>query len=141
VTPEQLDIVETTTRQLEAQPRRFADTFYNRLFEIAPHTRELFPEDLTIQKAKLVDEVTFLAGSASDLGTFIARAGELGARHHGYGVHAADYAHVEEALLAAISEVLCDAATEPTMAAWRRLYRLISETMIDGATDELYTIT
>ena len=141
MTPDQLHVVETTARRLDADRRRFADTFYNRLFEVAPHTRELFPDDLSAQKEKLVDEVTFLAGAASDLDTFVARASELGARHHGYGVHVADYTSVEVALIAGVEAVLGDDATPEVLDAWRRLYRLISETMIDGARDELYTVT
>jgi hemoglobin-like flavoprotein len=141
VTPEQLEIVSETADRLEAEPRRFADTFYNRLFELAPQVRELFPEDLDVQKAKLVDEVTYLASAAGDLRGFVARAGALGARHHGYGVHVADYDAVEQALLAAVGEVLGVDPEHESIVAWRKLYRLIAETMIAGATDELYTIT
>jgi hemoglobin-like flavoprotein len=141
VTPDQLDLVRNTAQRLEAEPRRFADTFYNRLFEVAPDVRELFPEDLTAQKAKLVDEVTFLAGAAGDLPAFVARASDLGARHHGYGVHVADYDAVEQALIAAVCEVLHVDTGSAEVEAWTRLYRLIAETMIAGATDELYTIT
>lgn len=141
MTPDQLDIVRQSAAQLEAQPRRFADTFYNRLFEVAPQVRELFPDDLTVQKAKLVDEVTFLAAAAGDLPAFVARASDLGARHHGYGVHVADYDSVETALLAAVAEVLGVDADHEAIVAWRKLYRLIAETMIAGATEELYTIT
>jgi hemoglobin-like flavoprotein len=141
MTPEQLEIVETTARRLEAEPRRFADAFYNRLFDVAPHVRELFPDDLSAQKAKLVDEVTFLAAAAADLDTFIARASDLGARHHDYGVHVVDYTSVEDALLTGIAAVLGDDATDAVLGAWRRLYRLISETMIAGTANELYTVT
>lgn len=141
MTPEQLDIVHRSVERIEAQSRRFADTFYNRLFEIAPHVRDLFPDDLTAQKGKLVDEVSFLASAAGDLPSFVARASDLGARHHGYGVHVADYDAVETALLAAVAEVLDVGADDPTIAAWTKLYRLIAETMIAGSTEELYTIT
>lgn len=141
MTPEQLEIVESTAVRLDGERRRFADTFYNHLFEVAPHTRELFPDDLSAQKDKLVDEVTFLAAAASDLDTFVQRATELGARHHGYGVHVADYVSVEAALLAGIEAVLGEETTPDVTDAWRRLYRFISETMIDGASSELYTIT
>jgi hemoglobin-like flavoprotein len=139
VTPDQLDIVATTADRIEIDPRRFADAFYNHLFDIAPHTRQLFPDDLAAQKVKVVEEFTFLANAAADLDAFVARASDLGSRHHDYGVHAADYSAVEAAMMAGIVAVLGAEATDEVLGAWRRLYRLIAETMIEGATSELYT--
>jgi len=37
-----------------------ADLFYRRLFELEPSYRELFPEDLTEQKRKLVKMLAFI---------------------------------------------------------------------------------
>ena len=91
MTPEQLDIVATTARTIEVDRARVAEAFYGRLFEISPASRELFPDDMAVQKAKLVDEVEFLA-----------------------------------------------AATAEVHEAWTRLYRLIAETMIDGASHDLF---
>jgi hemoglobin-like flavoprotein len=141
MTPEQLEMVQTTAARLESERGRFADLFYDHLFAIAPHVRELFPEDMTAQKSKLVDELEFLAAAARDLDVFVARATELGARHHDYGVHAADYANVESALVYAITEILGELGTDEVIDAWQRLYELISQTMIDGASSELYSTT
>lgn len=138
MTPEQLDIVATTAADIAAEPARFADAFYDRLFEISPDARELFPDDMGVQKAKLVDEVEFLAAAAKDLDAFVARAADLGARHHQYGVRVEHYPGVELALVAGIEAVLGGAATVEVHEAWSRLYRLIAETMIEGASHDLF---
>jgi hemoglobin-like flavoprotein len=139
VTPEQVEIVQSTADDVAADADRFARSFYDRLFEIAPDTRELFPEDLTSQKTTLVEEVVFLARAASDLSRFTERARQLGVRHHHYGVRPAHYVQFEDALLTAMAEVLGTRWTDEVAGAWTRLHRLVSETMLEGAQGELFT--
>lgn len=133
MTPDELAIVIETVQIASADRDALARSFYDRLFAIAPNTRELFPDDMTEQRGKLVDEFEFLVGAATDLDTFVDRARELGARHVDYGVTTADYDAVETALLGALADRLGDDWTPERESAWRRLYRLIAETMLDGA--------
>jgi hemoglobin-like flavoprotein len=133
VTPEQLDRVAATLGSLHEHGDRFAVAFYDRLFELAPEARALFPGDLTEQRGKLVAELTFLAEAVRDLDDLVGRARDLGARHHGYGVRPSHYRIVEQALLAGLVEVLGDGFDTGTESAWRALYWLIAETMMEGA--------
>jgi hemoglobin-like flavoprotein len=133
VTPHQLVLVAATLDRVEADPDRFGEHFYARLFELAPGARELFPADLRAQRGKLVEELTFLAEATSDLDALVRRARDLGARHHGYGVRPAHYRTVEQALFAGLVAVLGDDLDDETEAAWRALYWLIAETMMEGA--------
>jgi hemoglobin-like flavoprotein len=133
VTPDELALVQETVRIAAADPDALARGFYDRLFNIAPHTRALFPEDMTEQRGKLVDEFEFLVAAATDLDTFVTRARELGARHVDYGVTTAHYDDVETALMGALADRLGDEWNGEREDAWRRLYRLIAETMLDGA--------
>jgi hemoglobin-like flavoprotein len=139
MTPEQLDAVERTVRAVEADPEAFAHRFYEELFALAPDTRELFPQDMSDQRGKLVDEVLFLAGAARDLRGFADRARELGARHRHYGVRARHYELFEQALLRTLGAVLDDEWSPDVEEAWRRLHRLVAETMMEGAAGELFT--
>jgi hemoglobin-like flavoprotein len=132
MTPEQLDTVGRTAAAVEDDADRFARAFYDHLFSNWPAVRALFPDDLSEQRAKLVDEVVFLAEVASDFDGFAVRTRELGARHARYGVRADHYAAVESALLAALSSVLADRFTPEVSTAWRRLYGILAETMLDG---------
>lgn len=141
MTPEQLELVGRSAERIEASAERFSDSFYTRLFEIDPMARSLFPDDMSAQRSKLTDEVVFLAEVASDLEGFVARAKELGARHRGYGVRVHDYASVKVALIHALAAALGEAWSDQTEAAWTKLYDLVAETMLEGATGELFSRT
>jgi hemoglobin-like flavoprotein len=133
VTPDELALIDDAASVVEATPDRFAATFYDTLFELAPGTRGLFPDDLAEQKGKLVDELAFLIGAARDLDTFVARASDLGHRHVGYGVRNDDYGPVGIALAVALRECMQDDWTPAHEAAWSKLYSLIAGVMRDGA--------
>ena len=55
------------------------------------------------------------------------------ARHVTYGVQAADYQTVGDALLAALAAVLGDSFDASTREAWTLAYNLVAETMLEGA--------
>lgn len=138
MTPEQLDLVARSAALVEEDSARFSAAFYDNLFTNWPAARALFPDDVTAQRAKLADEVVFLAEIASDFDGFAARTRELGARHVRYGVRVDDYAAVESALLAGLAVVLGERFTAEVSAAWRRLYGILVETMLDGARDATF---
>ena len=138
MTPDELALIAEDGRIVRSDSDAFAIRFYATLFEIAPRTRDLFPEDLVEQRGKLVNELAFLVDaataskSAGELDAFVQRARDLGARHAGYGVTGADYAPVGVALVAALRDSVesWDAAHE---LAWTKLFRLISDVMREGA--------
>lgn len=133
MTPEQLDEVARSAALVERRAESFSTAFYERLFAEWPEARGLFPADLTAQRAKLTDEVVFLAEVASDFDGFVVRARELGARHRGYGATSHGYEAVGSALLAGLAAALGDDLTAEVADAWRGLYRIIAEAMLDGA--------
>jgi len=138
VTPDELELIAADGEIVRTDAESFAVEFYDTLFEIAPATRELFPDDRVAQRGKLVNELAFLVDAATasrgvgDLGAFVERARDLGRRHVGYGVTGADYAPVGVALVGALRGVVdgWDAAHE---LAWTKLFRLISDVMREGA--------
>ena len=132
MTPEQVAIVQRTAAMVEQDGDRFARAFYDHLFERRPSARCLFPEDLDLQRSRLVEEILLLVAAAADLPSFLERARELGRRHQGYGVHADDYPFVGDALVAAVAVVAADQWSPEAEAAWRRTYVLISEAMLEG---------
>jgi len=54
MTPSQVELVQTSFQKVVPIAATAADLFYDRLFEIAPETRALFPADLAEQKKKLI---------------------------------------------------------------------------------------
>ena len=112
-----------------------ADLFYDRLFVIAPKLRELFPADLSQQKKKLMQMIAAAVGGLSNLDKLVPAVKALGARHVGYGVTAADYAIVGEALVWTLEQGLGDEFTPEVRSAWAKVYDLVAATMQAGAAE------
>ena len=54
MTPQQIALVQCSFKSVAPIASKAADLFYDRLFEIAPEVRQLFPADLSGQKVKLM---------------------------------------------------------------------------------------
>ncbi len=139
MTPEQLALIADASAAVHEAPDRFASRFYEILFERAPELGELFGDDMAAQRQKFADEISFLTDAATDLDAFVDRARELGRHHVEYGVRPEHYAMVEDATVAALAEAIGAAWGPEHDAAWRLLYRLIAETMLDGAAEEFFS--
>jgi hemoglobin-like flavoprotein len=114
-------------------PDRFGRDFYARVFALAPAVRALFPADLAHQRDKLVRALTVVVRGLDAPESLVPTLRQLGARHAGYGVQAAHYVVVGEALvdtLDARSETPLDPATRT---AWVRLFGWIAACMLEGA--------
>lgn len=112
-----------------------ADLFYNRLFEIAPQLRPMFPNDLKDQKSKLMTMLAAAIGGLHDLKTLAPHVKALGARHAGYGVTIAHYTIVAEALMWTLERGLGDAFTPEVRSAWAKVYGVLAGTMQTGAVE------
>lgn len=121
-----------------------ADLFYRRLFELEPSYRELFPEDLTEQKRKLVKMLAFIvkaldwpdeawqASVPEDEDLFLVVLA-LGRRHHVlYRIPDESYQTVGEALIWTLDFGLGKAFTEEVRDAWLHVYTLLAKTMRMG---------
>jgi hemoglobin-like flavoprotein len=112
-----------------------ADLFYDRLFEVAPQLRRMFPADLREQKQKLMAMLAMAVGSLNDLEALVPKVKALGARHVGYGARAADYNVVGEVLLWTLERGLAEAFTPDVRAAWTKVYGVLAATMQAGAAE------
>jgi hemoglobin-like flavoprotein len=107
--------------------------FYDRLFELDPSLRPMFPSDLTDQRQKLMQMITVAVRGLTRLDELVPAVEALGARHGGYGVTAAHYATVAEALLWTLGKGLGDAFTDDVKAAWTETYVTLATVMQGGA--------
>lgn len=146
MTPEQLQLIVRDSTVVTASPGEFAAAFYATLFELAPATRALFPDDMAEQSAKLTNELTALVEVATAwhetgaIDGFVDRARRLGARHRGYGVSSPMYAPVGVALIAALRSSI-DGFDDEHAHAWSTLYHLLADTMREGALADGATVT
>jgi hemoglobin-like flavoprotein len=114
-----------------------ADLFYDRLFEIAPQLRPMFPTDMRDQKRKLFVMIATAVQGLGDLDRLVPQVKALGARHTGYGVKAEHYAIVGAALLWTLERGLGAAFTPAVQVAWTRVYGLLAATMQAGASEAI----
>ena len=116
-----------------------ADLFYNRLFDIAPQLRGMFPTDMRDQKTKLMAMLAAAIGGLHDLQTLVPHVKALGARHASYGVTVAHYGIVADALMWTLERGLGDAFTPEVRSAWAKVYGLLAGTMQSGAIEATNT--
>ena len=129
MTPQQVALVQTSFKKVVPIAATAADLFYNRLFEIAPETRSMFPADLTEQKGKLMSMLGTAVTNLHKLEAILPAVKDLGTRHKGYGVTAAHYAPVGAALLWTLEQGLGSDFTPDVKAAWTETYTALAGVM------------
>ena len=137
MTPLQLQLVQDSWEKVVPIADTAADLFYNRLFEIAPHTRQLFSGDIAEQGKKLMSILTTVVRGLQNLSALEETVWQLGRRHTLYNVKDEDYQPVAEALLWTLGQGLGDDFTEEVKAAWVEAYTILA-TVMQGGSDSSY---
>jgi nitric oxide dioxygenase len=134
----QIELVQSSFKQVAAMPETVAELFYGRLFEIAPAVRALFAHsDMKQQGRKLMQMISTAVNSLKNIGAIVPAVKQLGARHVMYGVTNEMYDVVGQALLWTLEQGLGNAFTEEVKDAWTAVYVLLAETAIAGANEVL----
>lgn len=134
-------VIEQVRRSCELvadRPVLLAETFYRQLFLMAPHTRAMFPADMTGQMQKMSDTlltaITTLA--AEDTEELEAALRRLGAQHRShYGVETDHYVYVGHALTRAVREVAGAQWSGSLSSAWIAVCQWVATHMISGTVD------
>jgi hemoglobin-like flavoprotein len=130
--PEQIRHIQTSWAAVLPIAGAASDLFYDRLFELDPSLRRLFPADLTAQKQKLMEMLDHVVKGIEDLPALLPAVRQLGARHRGYGVKAQHYDTVGSALLWTLQKGLGELFTAQVEDAWKTAYGAIAQTMQEG---------
>ena len=133
MTPDQIKAVQESFTKVAPISEQAAALFYGRLFEIAPAVKPLFRGDMKEQGRKLMATLAVVVGGLSNLEAILPAASTLAKRHVGYGVSAADYSSVGEALLWTLERGLGAGWTPELAASWSAAYGVLSNYMIDEA--------
>ena len=133
MTPEQVELVQTTFEKVKPIAPLAADMFYDRLFAIAPEVKPLFKGDMTEQGKKLMATIAVVVGSLHSLSAILPAVSALAKKHVAYGVNPGHYASVGQALLWTLERGLGPAWTPPVAAAWSEAYGTLSSFMIGEA--------
>jgi nitric oxide dioxygenase len=137
MTPDQIRRVQESFALVLSAREVAASVFYDRLFEIAPDTRAMFPRDMDAQRDKFMATLTSVVVGLHEMARIMPIARDLARRHAAYGVVPTDYVPVGQSLLDALETVLPpDDFPEKTRDAWAEAYATLSNDMIDAAYQE-----
>lgn len=132
MTPQQIALVQSSFAKVAPIAGTAANLFYARLFEIAPDVRRLFPDDMALQKKKLMAMLGTAVSGLTRLDALRPAVQALGERHVGYGVHVDHFTPVGAALLWTLQQGLGDEFTPAVEEAWAAAYEALSRVMIDA---------
>ena len=131
--PSQVKLVQESFAKVAPISEKAAIIFYDRLFEVAPSVKAMFPIDMTEQRKKLMATLAVVVNGLSDLELILPAASALAVRHVGYGAKPEHYPVVGGALLWTLEKGLGAAWTPEVAAAWTAAYGTLSSFMISEA--------
>lgn len=109
----------------------FAQTFYNRLFEVAPSVRKLFTNDIKMQGRLLTHMLVGIVYALSRPEHLVMGLRSLGKSHEKYGVTAEHYPVVKQVMLYTLGQQLKDDFTTQMEESWSQALDLITGAMKD----------
>ena len=107
--------------------------FDDRLFEVAPSVKAMFPDDMSGQRKKLKTMLAAVVNGLGNLESILPAASALAKRHVNYGAQPEHYPVVGGALLWTLEKGLGEAWTSDVADAWTAAYGTLSGYMISEA--------
>lgn len=133
LSPETIAIIKSTVPVLETHGQAVTKRFYQRLFEAHPELLNIFNhanQRQGRQQAALANSVYAAAANIENLSAILPVVRQIGHKHRSLGVKPEHYPIVGENLLAAMKDVLGDAATPEILDAWAEAYGVIADAFI-----------
>lgn len=134
LTPSQIETVKATIPALETHGVAITTLFYERLLKKHPELKNIFNSShqaTGAQPAALAHAVWAYASNIENPAALSSAISRIGHKHASLGVTKDQYPIVGENLLAAIKEVLGDAASPTIMEAWAAAYNELAKFFID----------
>ena len=133
MTPQQIDLVQTSWKQVLPVAEAAAQMFYGRLFFLDPSLRALFVGDMRQQGRKVMAMLSFTVNGLNRLDELLPTVKALGRRHAAYGVRSEHYYTVGAAFLWTLEQGLGEAFTPAVRDAWVAAYGVLANTMRNAA--------
>lgn len=128
-----IKLVQDSFEQLIPIADNTVESFYQRLFIIAPDVKPMFKTDMVEQRKKLVQMLAAAVSGLKELDKLVPVLQDLGRRHVQYGVKDDHYNKVAEALIWALEKDLRKAFTPEVKSAWVDVLTTVATVMIDAA--------
>lgn len=135
-----IEIIKSTVPVLQVHGKDITTRFYQLLFTNHPELLNIFNhanQKQGKQQAALANAVYAAAANIDNLGAILPVVKQIAHKHRSLGIKPEHYPIVGENLLAAIKDVLGDAATDEIIQAWADAYGVIADAFI-GVEHELY---
>ena len=130
---EQAQRIRDSLIQVRPMADQIAESFYSRMFEMAPHLRRLFSGNMQTQGAMLMTSLELAVSSLDELEAILPSIQALGERHLSYGVKREYYPYAKESFLWALETHLKGEFTPALKSAWSQAFDILIETMISAA--------
>lgn len=132
--------IRASFERIAADADQAGELFYRRLFEIAPHLRPMFGEDIAQQGRKLINTLGVAVSMIENWESLAQALEDLAQRHVAYGVLPDHYPVVGKALVYMIREMSRSRPGGDIEAAWMKAYVAISDHMITSTKDSAATV-
>ena len=129
----QVNLVQESFAKVIPISEAAAVIFYDRLFEVAPAVKAMFPADMSGQRKKLMMMLAAVVNGLGNLQSILPAASALAKRHVDYGAKPEHYPVVGGALLWTLEKGLGEAWTPEVADAWTTAYGTLSGYMISEA--------
>jgi nitric oxide dioxygenase len=133
LTKVQREIVKSCVPALKAHGLQLTKRFYARMFQVNPELKHMFNmshQTTGEQQQALALAVLGYAENIDDTSVLAPVIGLITAKHASMGIRAEHYPIVGRHLLAAIAEVMADAATPDVLDAWAAAYGQLADALI-----------
>ncbi|MBW1297663.1 globin family protein [Aquimarina litoralis] len=136
-----IELVQNSFSKVVPIAETAAEIFYNKLFELDPELKKIFPSDdseaMKGQGNKLMTMLSSAVAGLTNLDRLIPILEDLGKRHVDYKVESSHYDTVGAALLSTLSVGLGDEFTPEVEAAWTETYGVMASVMKTAAYGEV----
>ena len=122
MTPAQVTLVQQSFAKIAPIADQAAAMFYDRLFEVAPQVKAMFPPDMTEQRRKLMATLAVVVNGLCDLESVLPAVSALAVRHVSYGAKAEHYPVVGSAPLWTLEQGMAEDWTGEVADAWTAAY-------------------
>lgn len=130
MTPDKIQAVQNSFDRVFPIKEDFAKTFYTHLFEIAPQARPMFPDDMTEQRLKLTDTLSYTVRHLERPEVVEEAVQGLARRHIRYGALPEHFAPVGTALIYALQHHTPGGLSDLEAEGWLEAYMWISDQML-----------
>ncbi|WP_316159912.1 globin family protein [Bradyrhizobium sp. SZCCHNRI20481] len=130
LTADEIAHVKSSFDLVFASATQMTTTFYDRVFELLPECRAMFPADMDVLKRDFIATLAVLVGSLDQMTGLLSSTDILGRNHARYGVKPEYYPVVGEALLWSLAKGLGPHWNDEVEQAWRKVYGIIAQRMI-----------